>query len=90
MEIKVLKEKTRELEIEVEGEDETILNPIKEKLLQHDEVAYVECTREHPLLSKPRLYLKVREGKAKEILMKTLTELQNEMKRFREQIEKKK
>jgi len=58
MEVKVLNEKAKELEIEVDDKNETILNPLKEKLLQYSSVNYVECTKEHPILGKPRIYKK--------------------------------
>jgi len=90
MEVKVLNEKAKELEIEVDDKNETILNPLKEKLLQYSSVNYVECTKEHPILGKPRIYIKVNDGKPRDMLIKALKDLQKELKGFREQIEKKK
>jgi len=90
MEIKILRDKAKEIEIEVQEQDETILNPLKEKLLQNDDVVYVEYSREHPLLSNPKIYLKVKNGKARETMIKALDELRKEIKDFHSQIEKKK
>ena len=90
MERKRLRDKAKEIEIEVQEQDETILNPLKEKLLQNDDVVYVEYSREHPLLSNPKIYLKVKNGKARETMIKALDELRKEIKDFRSQIEKKK
>lgn len=90
MEVKVLKEKAKELEIEVDEKNETILNPLKERLLRYESVSYVECSKEHPLLSRPRIYVRVNEGKPRDIVVKALRDLQKEFKSFREQIEKKK
>ncbi|HDO19619.1 MAG TPA: DNA-directed RNA polymerase subunit L [Thermoplasmatales archaeon] len=89
MEIKILKDKAKELEIEIVGETETMLNPIKEKLLERENVVYAEYSREHPVLTNPRLYVKVKDGKAKDELKAVLKELQKEIKTFRDQIEKK-
>ncbi len=90
MEIKILKNKAKEMEIQIDKKNETILNPIKEMLLKNEKVEYAEYSIEHPLLSKPRLYFKIKEGNPKEILIDALKELQKEAKSFREQIERKK
>jgi DNA-directed RNA polymerase subunit L len=88
MEIRILKERAKE--IEIEAKEETILNPIKERLLKNENVVYAEYSREHPLLTNPKLYLKVKNGKARDTLIKAIEELHREIKSFRGQIEKKK
>jgi DNA-directed RNA polymerase subunit L len=88
MEIKILKDRANELEIEIIGEDSTILNPIKEKLLERDNVVYAEYSIEHPILSNPKLYIKTKDAKPREELKSVLRELQEEFRSFKEQAEK--
>jgi len=88
MEIKVIKDRAKELELEIIGEDSTILNPIKEKLLERENVVYAEYSIEHPILSNPKLYIKTKNANPKDELKAVLKELQKEFKSFREQIEK--
>lgn len=88
MEIKVIKDRAKELELEIIGEDSTILNPIKEKLLERENVVYAEYSIEHPILSNPKLYIKTKNANSKDELKAVLKELQKEFKSFREQIEK--
>ena len=88
MEIKIIKDRAKELELEIIGEDSTILNPIKEKLLERENVVYAEYSIEHPILSNPKLYIKTKNANPKDELKAVLKELQKEFKSFREQIEK--
>lgn len=88
MEIKIIKDRAKELELEIIGEDSTILNPIKEKLLERENVVYAEYSIEHPILSNPKLYIKTKNANSKDELKAVLKELQKEFKSFREQIEK--
>jgi len=74
--------------VEIIGEDSTILNPIKEKLLERESVVYAEYSIEHPILSNPKLYIKTKNANPKDELKAVLKELQKEIKSFREQIEK--
>ena len=59
MKLKKIKKTSKELEIEVTNEDETMLNPIIELLLQNKDVEYAEYTADHPESKKRRLYLRV-------------------------------
>jgi DNA-directed RNA polymerase subunit L len=90
MEIKTLKKTTKELELEIIGENETILTPIASKLLAHDDVDYAACLVDHPLANKRRLYLRVKKGNPEEILKKTIKELEDEAKEFAKLIKDKK
>ena len=89
MKVKILKDRAKEIEIEVGSENETLLNPLKEKLLEMEDVAYAEFYREHPLLSNPKVYVKVKKGKPRDVIKKALKELYEEVKSFREQVEEK-
>ncbi len=78
MEIKIKKESEREIEFEVIGE-KTILNPLKQKLLQYEEVEFADWRIEHPLISNPEFYLRVSKGDVKKILKKAIKEIKSEI-----------
>ena len=82
MEIKTIKKTAKELEIEITGETETILNPITEVLLNYKEVDYASYMADHPESNKRRLYLRVTNGKPADILKKAVKQLEDEIKAF--------
>lgn len=82
MELKKIKKTKNELEIEIRGENETILNPITEVLLQNDDVDYAVYLSEHPESQKRVLYIRVKKGKPEEALKKAIKYLENEVKTF--------
>ena len=83
MELKKIKKTSKELELEITGENETILNPIAEVLLQYDNVDYVSCMSDHPESNKRRLYIRVKKGNPVDILKKAVKQLENEVTGFR-------
>ena len=82
MELKTIKKTTKELEIEIIGENETILNPITEVLLQNDDVDYASYLADHPESPKRRLYIRVTKGKPEDALKKAVKQLEDEVKIF--------
>ena len=70
MQINVLSKTDNELEVEILGENETLLNPIKQALLSDKDVDFAEYIIEHPSLSVPKIYVRTK-GKAKpEVVLK--------------------
>jgi DNA-directed RNA polymerase subunit L len=82
MELKKIKKTAKELELEVIGENETILNPITEVLLQNEDVDYASYMSDHPESDRRRLYLRVKKGKPEEILKQAVKKLEDEVKNF--------
>lgn len=82
MELKTIKKTSKELEIEITGEDETILNPITEILLQNEDVEYASYMADHPESKKRRLYIRVNKGDPQDILKKAVKQLEGEIKDF--------
>lgn len=82
MELKTIKKTGKELELEVTGENETMLNPIIQVLLENEDVDYAAYMADHPESNKRRLYLRVKKGNPKEILEKAVKQLEAEMKSF--------
>jgi len=86
MEVKIKKDNGKEIEFEVIGE-KTLLNPLKNKLLQYDEVEFAEWRVSHPLISNPEFYLRVKKGKARNFLKKAIEELKKDLKELLNQLE---
>ena len=82
MEIKALKKTTKELELEITGENETILHPITSVLMDYEDVDYAACIIDHPLSNKRRLYIRVTKGNPEELLKKAVKQLKDEAKEF--------
>ncbi len=82
MEMKTLKKTTKELELEITDENETILNPITEVLLQNKDVEYASYITDHPDSKTRKLYIRVKNGKPKDILLEAVKQLENEVKIF--------
>jgi DNA-directed RNA polymerase subunit L len=82
MELKTIKKTTKELEVEITGETETLLNPITEVLLEYDDVDYASYMSNHPESNKRRLYIRVKKGKPEDALKKAVKQLEDEIKSF--------
>jgi len=89
MEVKPIKKTKKELELEIIGEDETFLNPVKQRLLEEDEVEYAEYFIDHPLIGKPRLYLKTKKEDPLEVLKKILKNLEKDVKNLAKELNEK-
>ena len=90
MDLKTIKKTAKELELEVIGENETMLNPITQVLLQYEDVDYATYITEHPESNKRLLYLRVKKGKPEDVLKKAVKQLENEIKGFGKNFEEKK
>ena len=83
MELKAITLNDREMEIEVLGENETFLNPIKQQLLKDREVDIAEYVIEHPFLSIPKIYFRTKSGaKPTVVLKRTIKALLKDYKDF--------
>ena len=87
MELKTIKKTTKELELEITGENETLLNPITEVLLGYEDVDYASYLSDHPESNKRRLYIRVNKGNPEDILKKAVKQLENEIKTFSKNFE---
>ena len=90
MELKTIKKTSKEIELEVIGENETIMNPIAQVLLEQEEVEFVTYMTDHPESKSRRLYLRVNKGKPEEALKKAIKKLEEEAKSFIKLVEGKK
>ena len=81
--LNVLRHEGNELEVEILGENETLLNPIKQALLLDKDVEVAEYIIEHPLLTIPKIFLRTT-GTAKPavVLKRTVKKLIDEFDAF--------
>lgn len=89
MELKAVNISDKEMEIEVLGENETFLNPIKQRLLADKEVEIAEYVIEHPFLSIPRVYFRTKgAAKPQVVLKRTIKALLKDYKDFEESLQR--
>lgn len=86
MKLTVLSKTENEIEVEVHGENETLLNPIKQALLADKDVDFAEYIIEHPSLSVPKVFIRTK-GKVKPelVLKRTIKNLVAEFDLFETQ-----
>jgi DNA-directed RNA polymerase subunit L len=82
MELLKIKKTSKELEIEITGENETMLNPITEKLFEDEDVDYASYIADHPESNKRRLYIRVKKGEPIDLLKKAIKQIESELKDF--------
>lgn len=80
MDIRILEASGDSLEIEVLGENETLLNALKVKLLADEGVELAEYIIEHPDLSNPKIYVRTTKGEPVNALKRALKSLQKDYK----------
>jgi len=93
MELKKIKKTARELELEIRYEDDTLLNPVVEKVLKHKDVEFASCMTNHPNAEKRTLFIKLKSGaksKPEKVLEDAVKELEDEIKDFSKNIKTKK
>lgn len=78
MELRTLTQDDTTVEIEVDGEDDTILNLVKQQLLQDDDVEVATYLRGHPRLDKPTLKVEVTSGDPVAKIEDAVSELRQE------------
>jgi len=82
MDLKTVRKTTKELELEITDENETILNPIVQVLLKNEDVDYATYMADHPESNKRKLYIRVKKGSPEDILKKAVKQLEDEVKSF--------
>jgi DNA-directed RNA polymerase subunit L len=87
MEMKTLRKTKTELELQITGEDETILHPITHVLLQNSDVDYAAISAENPLAPVKILVIRVKKGSPEDYLKKAIKQLEDEIKTFGKQIQ---
>jgi DNA-directed RNA polymerase subunit L len=88
LELKLVNKEKDSMEIEILGENETLLEPLKQKLLEDDNVEIATFLMGHPMLESPKLIVKVKSGKPQAALKKAAKALANDFEEFRDVVMK--
>ena len=91
METNVITNTSKQLELEIVGENETLLNPIVQVLLNYEEVDYASIITKHPSAPSRILYLRLITGsksKPTELLKQAVKEVKKETEKLRRDLEK--
>jgi len=88
MEIRLINKEKDSMEIEIIGEDETLLEPLKQKLLEDKNVELATYLTGHPMLENPKIFVKVKSGKPQAAFKKAAKALTNEYDEFKALVEK--
>lgn len=79
MEVRLVTKDDKSMEVELVGENETLLNLLKQRLLASPDVESATYVVGHPLLDQPKLYVQVRKGKPEAALKAAAKELREEL-----------
>ena len=88
MQVKVLNKTKNELKIEITGEGHTFCNVVQKTLLKSQKVDLAGYNVLHPLTSNPVIYIRTKEGRPETVLKEIIGDLQNDIKTFRESLDK--
>ena len=76
------------IELEIDGENETLLEPLKQRLLEDEKVETATYIRGHPQLDKTKLYVKVKDGKPQAAIKRAAKSLAKDFSDIRKLFEK--
>lgn len=82
MELVPVEREGRTLTLEVQDEDDTVLNLLKEALLRDDNVKVATYNRRHPALDAPHLTVTVVRGDPSNALKKAVKALRDDLDQF--------
>jgi len=74
----------RVLRFKVVGEDHTLCNLLRKVLYEDENVEAAAYRIEHPLLSSPEFYVRVKRGRPEEALLKAVKRLQERLEKLEE------
>lgn len=80
--VRLVKRKDREVRLEIEGEDHTLLAPLTSKLLENEQVDIATYTIEHTLSSNPVLFVKMKDGDPVEAIKSAIASLASDFEEF--------
>ena len=86
MDMKLIKKTKTELEIEINGETETLLNPITHLLNENKDVEYASSMANHPLAVTRTLYIRMKAGDPQQALKKAVDAVLKDLKAFNKEL----
>ncbi|MCQ8898474.1 MAG: DNA-directed RNA polymerase subunit L [Hadesarchaea archaeon] len=85
MRIEEVQREGRALRFKVVGEDHTLCNLLRKTLYEDENVEAAAYRIEHPLLSVPEFYVRVKRGKPEEALLRALKRLEERLGKLEEE-----
>lgn len=89
MELKVIRENDREIEIGAIGADDSLMYPLLMEMLKNEKVAEAKYIKGHPDLDVPSLYVRMSSGDPKTALKKAAESLNEDFSSLKKKVEKK-
>ncbi|MBX8632565.1 MAG: DNA-directed RNA polymerase subunit L [Thermoplasmata archaeon] len=89
MELKIIREKEKEIEIGAIGADDSLMYPLLTELLQNEKVVEAKYIKGHPDLDVPSLFVRVSSGDPRAALRKAAENLSEDFSSLRKKAEKK-
>ena len=86
MEIRVLRKDSDSMLVEFVGETHTLTNLIREELWNDNSVLEAAEVKEHPYLSEPKIFLRVKKGDPKKALAKALERIERKVEEFKRKV----
>ncbi|MCI0496673.1 MAG: DNA-directed RNA polymerase subunit L [Thermoplasmata archaeon] len=78
MEVRLIAKDKDSMEIEVPGEDATLLSPLLNALLEDDKVTFATFKKNHPLVGSNRVIIRVSEGKPQTALKRAAKKVEKD------------
>lgn len=88
MELKLMKKRKQSIEFELVDADKTILYPLVEELVNDKKVEIARYIVGHPQLDKPKIFVKVKDGKPQTAVKRVAKKLAKQFKECNEALEK--
>lgn len=89
MELNVIKKDDNSRVIEFKGESFSFVNLIEEELWKNKDVDEAACIKEHPQMSEPKLYIKMKGKQSPEVqIKKAISGIQDQMKELKDEFSK--
>jgi DNA-directed RNA polymerase subunit L len=86
MKLKIVKEEDDYVEIAVEGEEHSLLNALRDILLEDKKVEFAAYYIDHPQVGIPRIMIRTKEGSPIAALREAVKKLRKRADEFREEI----
>lgn len=85
MDVKILVNEKNVLEMEMDGADASLAQLLAERLSGDKDVEFASYKVEHPLVARPKLYVRTKKGEPAKLVLETLREIRKEVADFRKQ-----
>ncbi|RME14500.1 MAG: DNA-directed RNA polymerase subunit L [Bdellovibrio sp.] len=86
MKFSILKLTKNEVELELDEKDSTMTELIAEKLNSMKAVDVAASKIEHPIVAKPKLFVRVKKGNPLDVVKEALDELEKEFKELKDEV----